>query len=192
MLQNYFGYDIFYVMNITDIDDKIIKRARQNHLYENYVSKNHPLDKILADCNDVMIHFKGVVEKTADLDKRAMHERLFISLNEAVKAVAEAIESKSPENIESGTVRLLEEAKDLLSDWLDKHFGAEVTENSIFSKLPDFWEEKFHEDMEALNVRLDMTFIFQHFENILMLPKRLGVECAMQSSLTFEIVILWS
>ena len=134
MLQNYFGYDIFYVMNITDIDDKIIKRARQNHLYENYVSKNHPLDKILADCNDVMIHFKGVVEKTADLDKRAMHERLFISLNEAVKAVAEAIESKSPENIESGKVRLLEEAKDLLSDWLDKHFGAEVTENSIFSR----------------------------------------------------------
>jgi cysteinyl-tRNA synthetase len=34
VLQNYFGYDLFYVMNITDIDDKIIKRARQNHLYQ--------------------------------------------------------------------------------------------------------------------------------------------------------------
>ena len=36
VLQNYFKYDVFFVMNITDIDDKIIKRARQNHLYENY------------------------------------------------------------------------------------------------------------------------------------------------------------
>ena len=25
-LQDYFGYDVFFVMNITDIDDKIIKR----------------------------------------------------------------------------------------------------------------------------------------------------------------------
>ena len=24
--QDYFGYDVFFVMNITDIDDKIIKR----------------------------------------------------------------------------------------------------------------------------------------------------------------------
>lgn len=47
---------------------------------------------------------------------------------------------------------LLEEAKDLLSDWLDGSLGSEVTDNSIFSKLPKFWEEEFHRDMEALNV----------------------------------------
>lgn len=47
---------------------------------------------------------------------------------------------------------LLEEAKDLLSDWLDSTGGSEVTDNSIFSKLPKFWEEEFHKDMEALNV----------------------------------------
>ena len=39
---------------------------------------------------------------------------------------------------------LLEEAKDLLSDWLDSTGGSEVTDNSIFSKLPKFWEEEFH------------------------------------------------
>ena len=37
-------------------------------------------------------------------------------------------------------------------DWLDKQFGAGVTENAIFSKLPNYWEEKFHQDMEGLNV----------------------------------------
>ena len=44
------------------------------------------------------------------------------------------------------------EAKDVLAPWLDKQKGSEVTENSIFSELPKFWEEEFHKDMEALNV----------------------------------------
>jgi cysteinyl-tRNA synthetase len=54
VLQNYFGYDIFYVMNITDVDDKIIKRARQNHLYEEYVARNPSLETVLSDCNEVL------------------------------------------------------------------------------------------------------------------------------------------
>ena len=29
---DYFGFDVLYVMNITDIDDKIILRAHLNHL----------------------------------------------------------------------------------------------------------------------------------------------------------------
>lgn len=48
---------------------------------------------------------------------------------------------------------LLESSKDLLADWLDKQLGSQVTENSIFSVLPKFWEGEFHKDMEALNVR---------------------------------------
>jgi len=31
-MENYFGYNIFMVMNITDVDDKIILKARRNHL----------------------------------------------------------------------------------------------------------------------------------------------------------------
>jgi hypothetical protein len=47
----------------------------------------------------------------------------------------------------------LKEAKDPLSEWLDFNHGANVTDNSIFAKLPQHWETKFHEDMDALNVR---------------------------------------
>ncbi|KIY44586.1 hypothetical protein FISHEDRAFT_51156 [Fistulina hepatica ATCC 64428] len=36
IMSDYFGYDVHFVMNITDIDDKIIKRARQNHLLEKF------------------------------------------------------------------------------------------------------------------------------------------------------------
>ena len=150
VISDYFGYNIFYVMNITDIDDKIIKRARQNHLYEEYLSKNHPLETVLDDCNAVMEHFAQVVEKTENVDKRAMQEKLFNTMNISVKNVKEVIEKG--QNTSEAQRQLLIDAKDLLSDWLDKKHGAGVSENEIFSKLPRFWEEKYHEDMEALNI----------------------------------------
>ena len=34
VLADYFGFDILYVMNITDIDDKIVLRTHRNHLLE--------------------------------------------------------------------------------------------------------------------------------------------------------------
>lgn len=53
VLSDYFGYDIFYVMNITDIDDKIIKRARQNYLFERYLGEKHSLEEVLHDAKKV-------------------------------------------------------------------------------------------------------------------------------------------
>jgi len=38
LLKDYFKKDVMYVMNITDIDDIIIKRACQLHLFEGYVN----------------------------------------------------------------------------------------------------------------------------------------------------------
>ncbi|KDQ18769.1 hypothetical protein BOTBODRAFT_28275 [Botryobasidium botryosum FD-172 SS1] len=40
ILVDYFGYEIQFVMNITDIDDKIILRARQTHLLNDFRSQN--------------------------------------------------------------------------------------------------------------------------------------------------------
>eukprot|EP00899_Mesostigma_viride_P011633 jgi/Mesvir1/20470/Mv12360-RA.1 len=39
ILEDYFGYEVFYVMNVTDVDDKIILRARRNYLLERYRQK---------------------------------------------------------------------------------------------------------------------------------------------------------
>ena len=36
ILEDYFGYSILYVMNVTDVDDKIIKRAKHRHLLVQY------------------------------------------------------------------------------------------------------------------------------------------------------------
>lgn len=56
-------------MNITDIDDKIIKRARQNYLYEKYVNENKPLEQLLADHDKVAEQFNEVIRNNTDPDK---------------------------------------------------------------------------------------------------------------------------
>jgi hypothetical protein len=50
------------IKSFITLTPKIIKRARQNYLYENYISQNHPLDKVLLDCNEVLVHFKVKVK----------------------------------------------------------------------------------------------------------------------------------
>ena len=80
--------------------------------------------------------------------------RLFKTLTEAVSQVQAAFDKGSEAEIKTAEENLLVKAKDLLSDWLDKEKGSTVTENSIFSKLPQYWEEQYHKDMEALNVSL--------------------------------------
>jgi cysteinyl-tRNA synthetase len=36
VLEDYFGYNILFVMNVTDVDDKIILRARRTYLLKQY------------------------------------------------------------------------------------------------------------------------------------------------------------
>lgn len=47
VMQNYFGYNINFVMNVTDIDDKIIKRARQRFLMERYLKTEMNVKKVI-------------------------------------------------------------------------------------------------------------------------------------------------
>ena len=150
VIQDYFGYNVFYVMNITDIDDKIIKRARQNHLYEEYLAKKHGLEQVLEDCNQVLEKFAITVSETTDQDKKVMQERLFNTLKTSVFNVATA--QKSGSGLVEAQNQLLIDAKDLLADWLDKQYGGEITDNQIFAKLPRYWEEMYHKDMENLNI----------------------------------------
>ncbi|KAG9220464.1 hypothetical protein CCMSSC00406_0003920 [Pleurotus cornucopiae] len=43
IITDYFGYDVHFVMNVTDIDDKIILRARQNYLFDKFRSDTSEL-----------------------------------------------------------------------------------------------------------------------------------------------------
>ncbi|XP_019611216.2 cysteine--tRNA ligase, cytoplasmic isoform X1 [Rhinolophus sinicus] len=153
VLRDYFKFDVFYCMNITDIDDKIIRRARQNYLFERYRERRPPAAQLLEDIHAALKLFSGKLDETTDPDKKQMLERMQLAVQLAAAPLEEAVRSNlAAEDVARRAQVLLEEAKDLLSDWLDSTLGSEVTDNSIFSKLPKFWEGEFHKDMEALNV----------------------------------------
>ncbi len=53
---------------------------------------------------------------------------------------------------------LIDNNRDPLADWLDVNLGHTVSDNSIFSELPSFFEEDYHNDMDNLNVSAIMTW----------------------------------
>ncbi|XP_048829421.1 cysteine--tRNA ligase, cytoplasmic isoform X1 [Brienomyrus brachyistius] len=153
ILMNYFKYDVLYCMNITDIDDKIIKRARQNYLLEQYKEKKPAPSQILQDVLTARKPFLIKLADTTDPDKKQMLERLDAAVSAALGPLQGAVQSRAGDSVVQAHAQLLlEESRDLLSDWLDSQFGSDVSENCIFSILPKFWEEEYHKDMEALNV----------------------------------------
>ncbi|XP_028999834.1 cysteine--tRNA ligase, cytoplasmic isoform X2 [Betta splendens] len=153
ILRDYFKYDVLYCMNITDIDDKIIKRARQNYLLDQYKEKQPPVAQILEDVLRAREPFQSQLASTTDPDKKQMLERLDAAVTAALQPLQTAMQSKATDEVVQPLAEvLLENSKDLLSDWLDKQFGSGVTENSIFSTLPKYWEAEYHKDMDALNV----------------------------------------
>ncbi|XP_054625974.1 cysteine--tRNA ligase, cytoplasmic isoform X2 [Dunckerocampus dactyliophorus] len=153
ILRDYFMYDVFYCMNITDIDDKIIKRARQNYLLDQYKEKQPKASEILQDVLTAQVPFRARLNSTTDPDKKQMLERLDVAITAALQPLQAAMESKAADEVVGPLAQaLLDHSKDLLSDWLDSQFGSEVTDNSIFSILPKYWEGEYHKDMEALNV----------------------------------------
>ncbi|XP_037012239.2 cysteine--tRNA ligase, cytoplasmic [Artibeus jamaicensis] len=153
VLRNYFQFDVFYCMNITDVDDKIIRRARQNHLFERYREGQPSAAQLLEDVRTALQPFSARLSETTDPDKRQMLERTLQAVRLAAGPLERALQAGlASEDLDGRAQVLLEEARDVLSDWLDATHGSEVTDNSIFSKLPRFWEGEFHRDMQALNV----------------------------------------
>ncbi|XP_066919805.1 cysteine--tRNA ligase, cytoplasmic-like isoform X2 [Clytia hemisphaerica] len=150
VLSDYFNYDIFYVMNITDIDDKIINRARRNHLMKEYRDGNPEAKTVLDDLQEALVAFVAKIEKTTDPDKKNMLKKIMENVKNAQGILETAI--KESKEIEKSTNELLDAANDPLADLLDKKFGAKVTDFKIFSKLTQYWENEYHEDMKNLNV----------------------------------------
>jgi cysteinyl-tRNA synthetase len=54
VMEDYFGYNITYVMNVTDVDDKIILRARRNHLLAEFLSDGATMEAVMKLCSDAI------------------------------------------------------------------------------------------------------------------------------------------
>lgn len=164
ILQNYFKYDVKFVQNITDIDDKIIIRARQTYLYEKFVLSLESLSAIPDEVSlKVNSAFQGYVSEnlpgapTSPSDFLQWASTVDIAANKIANPKFEMhlTSSKAAAEALTGSVSkgdFLYKVKDVFVPVLDKEQGSNVNNPEIFRKLPAFWEQKFNDDMAALNV----------------------------------------
>lgn len=87
-------------MNITDIDDKIIRRARQNHLFEQYIVENRDLQQSVEDVKAVMVHVQEWVSTATDPDKKFMLEKMLVRMTAAVEELEVSLKENKDEKIE--------------------------------------------------------------------------------------------
>lgn len=159
IMQDYFNYDILYIMNITDIDDKIIIRARQAHLLKEYGKEHVTVDEALLKelkglldafalkrCNtgslDADWHVAAKSKLAADDAKGIMY------IDTAVKAQSALKEAKPGQE----SSKLLEAFQDILAPHLDDLKGATVNDPKVSRDLAAFWEADFLQDMRQLGV----------------------------------------
>ena len=153
MLTEYFGYDVQYVMNITDIDDKIIRKARQEYLFTEYTtSSSKSVEEILTDAKSVLKWVVDQEKNINDPDKKTMFAKMVQKLEAAIKVLENSTNAKEGINVEDKLKVFFLDGKDLISNWLDQIKGHDVSDHSIFSSLSKFWESAFHKDMSDLNV----------------------------------------
>ncbi|KAJ7569164.1 hypothetical protein O6H91_01G064100 [Diphasiastrum complanatum] len=170
ILEGYFGYHVHYVMNVTDVDDKIINRARRNHLLERYV-KN--VTKIHTVIEDVSLAFeeetrkqqKKIIMTETELEKVSssrQKEELDDKLRQEnlklhkLKQAREVFEKLKDEDLSTGNpleILLSGDVADVLASQLDAKEGATVTDHEIFRAHAARYENDFFEDMENLGVK---------------------------------------
>ncbi|KAK4161940.1 tRNA synthetases class I (C) catalytic domain-containing protein [Cladorrhinum sp. PSN259] len=174
IMKDYFGFSLKFVMNTTDIDDKIILSGRQKYLLarfkEEHSSEDGSVgDSLIAETKAAFKHYitKNLASLPSDTTPEAFSE------------VAAGIYKEKPEGepltvddlllrARIGTAKLAAEAlqapgtladffsqtDDVLLPYLDALHGAEIDSNNhkIYLELTQKFERRFFEDMEALNV----------------------------------------
>jgi len=129
---------------------KIIIRARRKHLFDEYAKKERSLEDLKADIREAIKLNEEKMNAEQDKDKKVMYFNMLTKCKQTIEKYSETKTQDS--NQDSISNELISNATDILSTWLDKLHSNNVTDNSIFSKLPRFYEGEFHKDMSALNV----------------------------------------
>ncbi len=165
IMESFFGYDMFIVMNVTDVDDKIILRARRNYLLKQYRDGKPTLAKIIEDgmtelakaqvkfeAKKTMLEGK-IAAETKSGQKKGLEEELAGQLykHRLVEAQGAALAAAQAGEIKDPSV-LLEKVGDLISSKLDSEKGAEVRDQEVFRGHAAYYEQEYLEDMKALGV----------------------------------------
>uniref|UniRef100_A0A7S3PD35 cysteine--tRNA ligase n=2 Tax=Aplanochytrium stocchinoi TaxID=215587 RepID=A0A7S3PD35_9STRA len=172
IMEDYFNYDVVYQINITDIDDKIILRARQNKLIDDYLNDCAiGIEKVVEDVEKATTRFEEKLEKKEkeleeplpeDANSRSRQEREdainqlklkkenFRNMLLNITAVKAHLEKK---NVSEDKCALVTAAREPLAAMLDVEKGHTVTEHAVFDAHTRKYEREYMEDMDALGIR---------------------------------------
>ncbi|EOA84389.1 uncharacterized protein SETTUDRAFT_164547 [Exserohilum turcica Et28A] len=181
ILAQYYGYNVKFVQNITDVDDKIILRGRQQHLlakfkadnptvteevinttvkaFDAYIKKNLPLlseDVTIGNFNDESAQkYANVIQgKSVDGAGPAGDKEAKIKMHLRTAGTA-ATSLLAPSKSTPEDIELFYAgAEDVLLPYLDSLHGSSIdaSDHSVFTTLTKKYEARFNEDMRALNV----------------------------------------
>eukprot|EP00924_Labyrinthula_sp_SR-Ha-C_P003772 maker-scaffold_3-snap-gene-4.39-mRNA-1 protein AED:0.22 eAED:0.22 QI:0/0/0/0.66/1/1/3/0/810 len=175
VLTDYFHYDVVFHTNITDIDDKIILKARRNFLVKkfqdtvsaaNEVVLSNLLNKIKSSVEIFEQKLKKSKQQIEDkVSDSSLSTRLRNEATEEEKQLELKIRNFSQTKQEytkvlsSGAVskevlfQLIDIVFDPLASLLDKEKGESITDQKIFKEHSATYEKSFMTDMKALNIR---------------------------------------
>jgi cysteinyl-tRNA synthetase len=167
IMEDYFHFDLLYQVNITDIDDKIILRARQNKLIQDYTQEclasgdyaalldyvtkavaamRQKLEAKVAELKEPLP--EGTAPKLVEARQKALEETTY-KLTEFGKVEVDVEAVKEQKSIPD----LIKASHDALAAQLDEERGSTITDQKIFEDHARKFEREFFEDMTALGVK---------------------------------------
>jgi cysteinyl-tRNA synthetase len=176
-MRDYFKFDTQFVMNITDLDDKIILRARQRYLLEQFKAKHQgqETDPVPAPVAEIANSaFAWYIAKNLPLLPAGTSPSEYPT--EAGAKYKAVLEGKASQGVEkdaklklhlsttssaaralagvSTTAEFYRLMDDVLLPYLDHVDGSKVEpeNHGIFTQLARSYEDRFFEDMRDLNV----------------------------------------
>lgn len=175
IMEDYFSYSVLYQMNITDIDDKIIQRARVTKLLSDRIEElerekaSDPagaLKKTQVLANDSVKHLAhSLHERRIKLEKpldeaAAKNPRAKSEREEKMKELElkeqqlKKIQDEVAAAIATGSVdAIMTAARGVIGDYLDHHEGHRIEDQEIFEKHARYYEKSFFHDLRRLGVR---------------------------------------
>lgn len=163
LLQDYFGFKVNYVQNVTDVDDKIIVKARHNLLFDRY-KKDHEKSwkdqrstitqwwkeyrlKYLSAADDAIEAWTFAIPKARDVNLFPKDQMYIDILTTSADVLTRNRDVLS-------ATEFFDSVKDIVIFGIDKDDQVIANEDMFrsFGELSRYWEGKFDEDMENLNV----------------------------------------
>ncbi|OQO15208.1 hypothetical protein B0A48_00591 [Cryoendolithus antarcticus] len=178
ILQDYFKFDVNFVMNITDVDDKIIIAAREQHVLDQWLAGRTSVDDEVRKTTAAAFAW-FVKKRLPDVSEHRVSTNYVDGFEQSYGHV---LQGKSTANdgtppgddeakvkryhkealaavnaLEAGDLDLqtfIEGASSVLKPYLDSLHGKLIdgSDHHIFTKLTKKYEQRYFEDMASLNV----------------------------------------